>query len=192
MPHFTSEPPKGLGHSGMPIVRTPAKRPFLAWITCRELVGTPTHYVNHRTVPCEGEAQCKHCLEGVGWRWHAYLSVLTEDTHEHVLWEMTARASDPIRAYAKMHGSLRGAKIKATRANGKPNGRLIVLIRSDDAMHLMLPEPPIIPKVLCHIWGIPYTLIREARTARPGARQVIVDPADTDGRRKRPKSKPPR
>jgi hypothetical protein len=182
MPIFSDRPPSDLGRSGMRIVRTPADRPLVAYITSNELIGCPTHFVNHRTIPCEGEDVCEHCHEGIGWRWHAYLAIVLVDTHEHVILELTKAACDPFRVYADWHGDLRGAKIKAWRVNKRINGRILTKIKPPEQNDPKLPDPPLVSKILCHMWGVPFNAVHRTADTHAGAVRLTVDASKGDGR----------
>jgi len=106
MPTFSNRPPPEGHRPGIALVRTPANRPLVAIVTSDDLVGTPTHYHRNRTTPCEGDG-CPVCAEGYSWKWHGYLSCIDQATQEHVMFEMTAQAADPFRAYHKQYNTLR-------------------------------------------------------------------------------------
>jgi len=154
MPDFTNSPPPDSHSPGISLIRTPGNRPLVAIVTSDDLVGTNTHYYHNRTTPCEGQ-NCPICQEGYSWRWHGYLSCVDQSSHEHVLFEMTAQASDPLRAYRKQYGSLRGCLFKATRQANRYNGRVTIQTRPADLTDKTLPRGANLTAMLCHIWNIP-------------------------------------
>ena len=158
MLNFTTEPPDDLGRSGYRLIRTPAARPITGYVLSDNVTGCPTHFINNRTVPCEAP-DCDACASGVGWRWHGYLLVLLADTQETVLFEMTAAASQPFKTYRERYGTTRGAAFKATRANSRPNGRVLIQTKPADLAKITLPKAQPVHKLLCHIWNIPETQI---------------------------------
>lgn len=153
MPHFSNEPPPEARRPGIRLVRTPAGRPIVAVITSDDVVGTPTHFYKHRTLPCEG-VDCEACRAGYPWRWHGYISCVDESTHEHVLFEFTAKASDYFKAYKKQHGTLRGCLFHAARAGQRYNAPVIIRCRPADLAGRSLPQQLNIPPLLCHIWNV--------------------------------------
>lgn len=153
MPIFTNEaPPQGDRH-GFRLVRTPASPPFRAFVISENLLGCPTHYVANRTIPCE-HPTCEPCENGIGWRWHGYLLVQIESTTETVIFEMTAAASDHFKKYYERHGTTRGCYFQATRANNRPNGRVLLQCKPADLAKINLPKPLDLIKLLSHIWNI--------------------------------------
>jgi len=158
MPNFSNAPPTAGTHPGIDLLRTPATRPFVGIVTSDDLAGTPTHYYRNRTTPCEGEG-CPICEEGLSWRWHGYLACVDQATHQQVLFEFTAQASDTFRSYRKRYGSLRGCLFKATRAAGRYNGRVTIQTRPADLAEKELPKAINVIPMLCHIWGIPVPAI---------------------------------
>lgn len=154
MPDFSNKPPQEGRRPGIALVRTPGNRPFIGIVTSDDLVGTATHYVRNRTTPCEGEG-CSICGEGYSWRWHGYLSCIDQNTQEHILFEMTANASDAFRAYHHKYGTLRGCHFKATRAANRYNGRVSIQCRPADLKSQQLPRGANLVAMLCHIWNIP-------------------------------------
>jgi hypothetical protein len=183
MPIFSNEPPPDSDRPGFPLTRTPAAHAFLGIITSDDLVGCPTHFYRNRTMPCDGEG-CEPCHKGYTWRWHGYFSCVDQSNHEHVIFEVTATASDPLREYRKLNDTLRGCLFKAARRGHKYNGRVIIICKPADLAGVLLPAAPNIPKILCHIWNIPSNEATVVGRSH-GHPQVITTPADGDGRPRR-------
>jgi len=174
VPTWTNRPPAYARSSAMEIIRTPPSRPLIATILSDDLVGTPTHFTNNRTTPCSKPDQCEFCDRGLPWRWHGYLAVRVADRPRPCLIELTAQAAESVAAARAEFGTLRGARIKLTRAGKRANGRVQVALAppADDADSL--PPEPDVPHALCHIWN--YDPARTAPAPRhpSGARQIHV------------------
>lgn len=180
MPNWNTEPPSGLGRSGIRLVRTPTAHAFLALVLSDNMVGCNTHYVNQRTIPCE-TPNCEPCENGIGWRWHGYLAVLVDATKETVLFETTALAAAAFRDYHQVHATLRGCHFKAVRLNQRPNGRLLIQAKPADLANLKLPDAPDVQQLLCHIWNIPPNQVQDRDSKpRPPFAAVRVDRAASE------------
>jgi len=166
------------------IVRVPASGDLKGIVTTPDIVGCNTHYVGHRTIPCEGPDACKACAEGHSWRWHAYVGLLLTTTLEHTILELTAAASDPLRTYYDLHNTVRACRITAKRPSGRLNGRIVLACQATDELRVRLPAPPNIQKILSHLWGIKYDAPEKAILARPPAVQMYVTPGEDDARYK--------
>lgn len=184
MPTFTNQPPDVPDGFVFRIVRTPADRPFTGIVTCLEAVGTNTHFANNRTVPCEGYDTCPLCQDGFSKRWHGYVSCLVPTTLEHCLFEFTAHACDSFKNYQEQHTTLRACAFKAFRPSKRHNGRVIIHTTPADERKFVLPSPPDIQRILCHIWNVQYTAPAK-RMDRPPFRTVTVP--DGNGRDQGPK-----
>jgi len=138
------------------IIRVPAKGRLCGIVTSPEPLATNTHYIAHRTIPCEGPGECRHCEEGHSWRYHLYIGILITPGLEHAILELTAAASDTIRNYYQLHAETRGALLSACRPSGRHNGRVAVTCHPPKDHNQALPEPLNLMRLLCHIWGIKY------------------------------------
>lgn len=161
MPQWTTGPPNKPDGYTLRILRTPAEKPITAIVTTTDVLGCNTHYVNHRTQPCEGSETCPFCAEGHSWRWHGYLAAMLTDSLEHILFEFTATASLTFANYQQLHTTMRGCLFKATRPSRRSNGRVVIQARPADEQRTRLPEPPDVKAVLCHIWNIQNRLATE-------------------------------
>ena len=161
MPQWTNVPPTEPEGKSFRLIRTPAAKALVLICTSADLIGCPTHYYRNRTMPCERQA-CEPCEHGYSKRWHAYVAAIDPTTGEHLIFEMTRQAGDELRDYRLRHGTLRGCKLQATRANNRPNGRLCIRTKPADLATLNLPEPPNIVRVLCNLWDVPYDGITDA------------------------------
>jgi len=151
---FSNRPPaESLGHS-LRLVRTPTHGILRAVITSHDLVGTPTHWYHGRTLPC-GKTDCAACRSGVPWRWHGWLGAILAGAHEHILFEMTDKATPPLTEYHDVHGTLRGCGIVAQRAAPRTNGRVLIECSPIDQQKIKLPAAPNVIKALSQIWNVP-------------------------------------
>jgi len=172
----TDRPPDNASGPGLRLIRASAKTPIIGTITSDRLLGVNTHYYSGRTQPCSAP-DCRACADAIPWRWHAYISLILDDTSEHTLLELTASAVAPIVEYQDLHTTLTAARLKVTRPNGRPNGRVWVQIKPPNEPTIALPPPPNIPRTLCHIWNIPYDAVEPAR--RQHDADTITADADT-------------
>lgn len=166
MPNWTNRPPTDTTSAALRIVRVPPKAPITLTILSHEIVGTPTHFANNRTTPCDGPGECDLCARGIGWRWHGYLAVRLDATGETAILELTAQAAARFADHFDAQGTLRAARAKLARANGRPNGRILVAINPPKPDAPPLPDEPDIRRNLCHIWGL------APAQAEDGVRQV--------------------
>lgn len=154
MPHWTRSAPEDPRGPALPIRRAPPYGQLTAVVTSELLMGCDTHYYGGRTMPCE-RPQCDPCLKGVPFRWHAYVTAFTTNTSEHIIFEMTAQASDAFRLYEQAQGTIRGCLFKAHRLGQTRNGRVIIETKPADLSKIRLPNPPDLPKALAILWNVP-------------------------------------
>lgn len=182
MPHWTSRAPADDPRFAFRILRTPAKGALDAIITSTDIVGTATHFVNNRTVPCEDPKPCPICEAGHSRRWHGYLSAILCNSYEHFLFEFTRTAAATFETYLTVNASLRACRFRASRPRGHHNSRVLISCRHLDDLHLRLPDPPNVIRILCHIWNIPFNPVETFSVPdRPG-KQLSVPPGNGDGR----------
>jgi hypothetical protein len=165
------------------LIRTPAKRQLVATVTAHELTGTATHWYNGRTVPCENEV-CQPCLDGVPWRWHAYVACVIHNSTEHVLLEITAQATEQFLIYQKAYGTLRGCMFQASRDRERPNGRVIIQCKPTGLKPEQIPPEPNVEHALSILWNLPQPQVRVAENLRD-QRHVTVE-RDGNGRPRDP------
>jgi len=190
MPQWLPTPPTPDDAVPYRLIRVPATGVVAGIVTCTDLVGCNTHYLHNRTTPCDGPGQCDACAEGYAYRWHCYASLLLTPGWEHVILELTAAASDPLRNYADHHGGPHGCRIRARRPSGRPNGRIVLECTPADLTGVRIPDPPNIQRILCHIWGVKYDAPDNRISTRIGAIDAQVSPQKGDGRYKpRPSAK---
>ncbi len=153
MYNFTSDVPIDPRGNSLPLMRCPTNRPIQGIITSDDLIGTRTHFFRGRTIPCDND-ECPACSDGLPWRWHAYVALWSDVTHRTVLFEMTARGTEPLITYRKAYGTLRGCRLSAKRANSSPNSRVIIQTSQADLQKAALPAAPNILEALSIIWNI--------------------------------------
>lgn len=182
MPLWTPEPPEDQRAVAFSLVRVSADKILKGIVTCVDPVGTNTHFATNRTIPCEGDADCKLCAQGFTWRWHCYVSVLETATTDHVILELTAAGSQALRNYANLHAGVRGCGLEAWRPSKRTNGRVVTRCVRLDQRTVRIPEPPDIPRILCHIWNVQYENPIKTFASRLGAGTFAVPPPGDDGR----------
>ena len=178
MPQWSNAPGLDAGPYAFRIIRTPATTAIDAICTSPNVLGSPTHFVANRTIPCEGQPNCKLCDEGHSWRWHGYVSCLLVRGLEHALFEFTAQASETFRTYLLTQPTLRGCHFLARRPSGRQNGRVIISARPEDLNRIRLPDAPNLQQILCHIWGVQYTEPVAETSDRPPFRRLRVAPGN--------------
>jgi hypothetical protein len=185
MPHWSPEPPASTEGHAFTIIRTPEHAPLIAVVTSDRLLGCDTHFWGGRTIPCERptpdqlragiQNQCRACLELSPYRWHAYLSAVKAKTHEHIIFEMTARAALAFRDYRATNGTLRGCWFVAERPKKKRTSRIVITCKPFDQTIYRLPDAPDIIRAMSVIWQLPATAIQTI-SGLDGAPQVALDP----------------
>lgn len=150
---FSSEPPEDPRGQTLQLCRTPAQRPIRLICTSTEMTGCRTHFWHGRTVPCFYPL-CSPCGEGMPWRWHGWVGAYAPRTHQHLLFEVTAQASNAFKQYRKANGTLRGVAIEASRPSKQANGRLLLRLTACDVSGINLPDAPNVMAVLSILWNI--------------------------------------
>lgn len=190
MPLWINEPEDDAARFAYRIIRTPAEKPLTAIVTSLEVIGTNTHFVNNRTVPCEGQGDCKWHDQGYSWRWHGYLAAMHIVTSEHFIFEFTAPASKTFKSYLARGGTIRGCKFTAYRPSKRFNGRVVIACSPIDQTRHRIPEPPDVAAILCHIWNVKTNSASSTHMTRPPFPQLNVVGDPSDGRnRPLPKAK---
>jgi hypothetical protein len=118
-----------------------------------ELIGTNLHYWRGRSRPCTGN-DCDACKHGQKPRWKGYVFIYGERSKRTVIFEFTERAFGPFDAYFTEHGTLRGAKLKASRLSKKENGPIHVVFDDANYDRPNLPKPTDLRGVLERMWEI--------------------------------------
>lgn len=181
MPQWNPPPPTDNRSVPFRLVRVPAKAPLTGIITALEPLGCYTHFAKRRTLPCDGEERCEYCAEGFSRRWHCYVSLLLAQSLEHVILELTAAGSDPLRNYYRLHDTIRECRMSAVRPSGRPNGRVIVTCKPPQHSMTRIPDPPDVRRILCHLWGIQYRNDEPITIDRARMAARIGRPSDDDG-----------
>jgi len=174
---FTNEPPADPRGKTLTLCRTPANKPLTAICTSDQIVGCPTHYWHGRTVPCF-QPSCTPCNEGMPWRWHGWVGCYLTRAHQHVLFEMTAQATEAFKSYRQSNGTLRGALFEATRPSKQANGRLLIRLRSADLSGISLPDEPNVIAILSILWNISTGEIQTGRLNKDLPSMAIHTPDD--------------
>jgi len=181
MLNWTSDVPEPAAGHALPIRRTPPSKTLEAIITSPDLIGTNTHFYKGSTSPHQGP-DCEACLNGVPYRWHAYMTCVDVFTNLHFIFEVTALAAAFLVAYRDHHGSLRGCHFKAKRWNNKPNGRILIQTKPADLGERQLPQPPDLKKCMAILWSLPETEVEDgAYNPENRIAQLTVTPTRSNG-----------
>lgn len=184
MPQWTDAPPAEDDRYAHGIIRTPATTPIAGIITSPTLIGTMTHFVNHRTIPCQGAQQCEFCDTGHSRRWHGYVALLLYQTQQHEVFELTAKACDPLKNYALVHQTLRACGLRAWRPSKRTNGRVVVETKHVDEQRVVIPAPFDVREVLCHIWNVQNTDATVVTGRAPCLQGIGLFDSGNDGRQR--------
>lgn len=122
-------------------------------ITCQKLLGTDTHYLNKRTLPCSHE-DCPGCLRHQPKRPEFYVSLYTSKPSKHLLLRLTPGAAHLIVEHCPNREAQRGTWLTVKRRGTKANGSLLVEVGEKLVDYLVLPPEPDLRKCLWHIWGL--------------------------------------
>jgi len=174
MPPFSTGIPADPRGPAFQIRRTPPTKPLEGCITSHELLGCYTHYYRGRTIPCEG-SDCPAHADGVPFRWHSWATVFDPRTGDHFLFEVTAKAGDPLILYRKTYNTLRGCHFLAKRIGDKPNGQVIIRTQPADLTKVTLPDPPNVLAILAIIWDLPLETLTIARV-NPEKQTRVIEP----------------
>lgn len=164
---FDSETPNDGRGNSLQLMRCPANKPISGIITSSQFLGTRTHFYHGRTLPCD-DSNCPACSEGLPWRWHSYCSLFSIATHRQILFESTAKSTEPLTQYQEAHGTLRGCHMTARRANTSPNSQVIIQTKPADLSNVKLPDEPSILEALSIIWNIELQAITVDGTNKGG------------------------
>ena len=153
MDNWKNRPPAPNEFGGIRLLRVPKAKSLEMLITSDTLIGCDTHFSHRRTIPCTGPG-CPLCLDGSTPRWHGYISICsTRHTAQAVL-ELTALAAQPVMDYQDRHGSLRGARLKATRVGNHDNSPVHCSLEPSDVDRRTLPEGVHLENFLTVIWHL--------------------------------------
>jgi len=172
MPAWSNRPPENPKGPSLPIARCPTNGQWQGTITCHDLLGTNTHFYKGRTVPCQ-QPNCEPCCDGVPWRWHGYLTAINDKSGLHYLFEVPAAAAETIADFATQHGTLRGARFRATRLGAARNGRVIIEIKQGDPNSIPRIPVPDIVQLLTKLWDIPEPAAATTGTHSRGKRVLV-------------------
>ncbi len=189
MPTFSNSLPDKTERRGYDLRRTPADKPIKGLITCDKLIGCYTHWWGGRTMPCENEG-CEACQSNTPSRWHCYLSLFESGTHDHIIFECTAKAALPITEFLQDNPTLRGIMLTAWRPKRRRNARVEIFLKPIDISSVKLPKAPDLIQVMSVIWQLPGAAVASKSAERSMAKittdQKILNaqrfnPADGNG-----------
>jgi len=153
MLNFSNAPPADPRGVALELMRTPPFKPMKAIVTSDDLVGCETHFYRGRTTPHD-QIDCQPCIDGMPFRWHAWLSALLHGHRKHILYECTAQVAEKFVHYRNEHGTLRGCMFIAQRPSKQLNGRVSIEMQKANLDTINLPVAPDIRKCLSIIWNI--------------------------------------
>lgn len=151
MPTWTSKAPDPRDFANIRLVRVPATAAITGIVTSHTYLGCYTHWDSYRTQPC-GEESCKLCKEGQPRRWQCYFSIMGQASRRQIVVQLTPLAAQSLDEAIERYGSLRGLLINLTRANRRPNSRIIVETRALPMPDPNLPEGVDIKRYMELIW----------------------------------------
>jgi hypothetical protein len=154
MPTWNNQVPEQPTHTGFQLLRTPPDKPLKGIVTCADLIGCYTHYWGGRTVPCE-RPDCEACRNQTPARWHCYVTLFNPATHDHFLFEATAKAAQPLIEWRDTYGTLLGCFVTAFRPKRRRNARVELVCKPADLTKIKLPQAPDIIKAMSVIWQLP-------------------------------------
>lgn len=153
MHNWKNRPPAPNEFGGIRLIRVPKGKTLELIITSNVLVGADTHFTQRRTVPCDGPS-CAYCLDGSPTRWHGYVSICSTRLTSQAVLELTSLAAQPIIDYQDRHGSLRGARLRATRVGNHDNSPVHCSLEPADIDLRTLPTPVHLENFLSVIWHL--------------------------------------
>ena len=186
MPTWTNAPPSDPRGHGLPLIRTPAAGCLRAIVTSDNLIGTDTHFWGGHTMPCE-RPDCDACNNGIGYRWHGYLTAFNPSDGLHFIFEMTAQAALPFNEFQTKHGSIRTAQFEAYRWNRRKNGRVIIKIEHSATPASVLPPAPNLHNIMAVIWRLPANNVSDAGNTSVAFRPGLKVHSDGDGQSSDPR-----
>lgn len=186
--YFSSRPTAEEGGARVSIVRTPAGRSMSMIVLSHDAVGVYTHYYRGLTRPCMGGG-CEACEHDSSMRWHGYLGVQGMKSGDLGVFEFTAPGADACDQFLKLHGTLRGAQLIASRAGQRENSRIVLRFSTSDRAPLLLPAAPDVRQFLFRLWSV--TSPKEQRNKfSVGGEIDLFNPEPHTGNDKGKKGKP--
>lgn len=151
-----SDAPEAVVLPKVDLVRVGPSSPVYAWAVNDEAPGVWLHFYKGRTVPCVGrQADCRPCCEVGDPRWYAYLGAWDAKAARYLILEITFgcwTVSDGLRS---RNGSLRGAAVELSRAQGKKRGLVVAKIHAK-RFEGELPPAINVKLTLEKMWFAPY------------------------------------
>ena len=151
---WQTAPPPEQRSASYDLIRCPpgSTGPWL--ITSKIHIGCQLFWMNGRSNPHLG-TDCPGCAADKPHRWTGWLCVYDERRLRHCILEITPNCLGPINEHLLQCGSLRGARIRLFRANGKPNGRITAEIMRSELTLTQIPEPFDLPAEMQKLWQAP-------------------------------------
>lgn len=152
-PVFSRRPNQADMQSKLRVFRVPPQGTQPLIVLSGDTLGAYTHYTRGRTKPCPGD-NCSLCDDSEQPRWRGYLVVTSKSLAELRVLELTPAVMPKLDEHFREHRTLRGAIVRLTRKNGKPNGELWIEIQAKPAHQAELPQPPNLTAFLRAMWGM--------------------------------------
>lgn len=160
-PNWSDRPPAPTEFAGLRLIRVAAGSRAAGICLSQNLIGCYTHYTRRRTIPCEG-AGCQFCEDSGPPRWHGYVALQSLANKTVAVLELTALAAVPLADYLDRQGTLRGARIDATRTGSRANAPVTATVQPADIDLRQLPREPNVRRFLEILWDVkPSTQARE-------------------------------
>lgn len=195
--HLHDELPASRSVPRYELVRTPAKVRATFLIISERACAKPTHWIRGRTMPCLENDACEGCLADIEQRWKVYLWILQPQFNSINPLELTDHGGEPVMAFQKANGSLRGRRITVWRSGKKDNSPVNAAVSPQMDMTIHIPPCPDMEHFLQRMWHM-----RKNRDSRPlfsvptvEARvnepipSYVVPASSSNGHHKKPRSK---
>ena len=134
------------------LVKVRASAPVKGFFVSDAVVGVKTHWLGGRTKPCFGTVNgCESCARGESIRAKGYIGVVTSNTMQVYLLEVTEKAFDAELRLSATSG-LRGCYFEARRTGKADNSGLVIEVFDNKKPAKELPPDIDIRAVLYRIW----------------------------------------
>jgi hypothetical protein len=174
-PMFARRPPDQSIDESYQLLRVKPSRKTRLLILSGDALFSPTHFDGRRTRQCSGST-CDICLKGATPRWYGYVACCNDDLGLRGILEFPATCVRYIDDYLRLHTTLRGAQITATRKNAKNNSAVHLELVLSKIGKDSLPESFNLVNALARIWQLKPSAV-EVQRERP---LEVFRPTGTD------------
>lgn len=151
MPNWSTDLPEPRTYAEIRLLRVPTGGILQGIITSETVVGTPTHWDNCRTQPCDGP-DCELCKKGRPSRWQGYISLFNQVNNRQCVVQITDLAAQQLEQFRRQYGHIRGLLAAFSRVAKRQNARITVETRQLPQPVADLPGPVDIPDYMAMIW----------------------------------------